>query len=149
MCKNEEHCIRDTLESVYKYIDTWVVHDTGSTDNTCKIVTEFFEEKGIITPRGKTNWGASSVQTQLKLEDDIMNEKPLTPETLDDVADDLQMALMFNGYGRGEKGCYRDELGLITEDQDPTRRARGRAYADFVIKQSGMTLEEIYEQRKR
>jgi branched-subunit amino acid transport protein AzlD len=47
MCKNEEHCIRDTLESVYKYIDTWVVHDTGSTDNTCKIVTEFFEEKGI------------------------------------------------------------------------------------------------------
>ena len=47
MCKNEEHCIRDTLESVYKYIDTWVVHDTGSTDNTCKIVTDFFEEKGI------------------------------------------------------------------------------------------------------
>ena len=47
MCKNEEHCIRETLESVYKYIDTWVVHDTGSTDNTCKIVTDFFEEKGI------------------------------------------------------------------------------------------------------
>ena len=47
MCKNEEHCIKNTLESVYKYIDTWVVHDTGSTDNTCKIVTDFFEEKGI------------------------------------------------------------------------------------------------------
>jgi len=47
MCKNEEHCIRDTLESVYKYIDTWVVHDTGSTDNTCNIITEFFKEKGI------------------------------------------------------------------------------------------------------
>ena len=47
MCKNEEHCIRETLESVYKYIDTWVVHDTGSTDNTCKIVADFFEEKGI------------------------------------------------------------------------------------------------------
>ena len=47
MCKNEEHCIRETLESVYKYIDTWVVHDTGSTDKTCEIVTEFFKEKGI------------------------------------------------------------------------------------------------------
>jgi len=47
MCKNEEHCIRDTLESVYKYIDTWVVHDTGSTDNTCKIVEDFFKEKNI------------------------------------------------------------------------------------------------------
>ena len=47
MCKNEEHCIKETLESIYKYIDTWVVHDTGSTDNTCKIVTDFFQEKGI------------------------------------------------------------------------------------------------------
>ena len=33
MCKNEEHCIRETLESVYKYIDTWVVHDTLSLIN--------------------------------------------------------------------------------------------------------------------
>jgi len=47
MCKNEEHCIRETLESVYKFIDYWVVCDTGSTDNTCKIVTEFFKEKNI------------------------------------------------------------------------------------------------------
>ena len=47
MCKNEEHCIKDTLESVYKYIDTWVVHDTGSTDKTCQIITDFFKEKGI------------------------------------------------------------------------------------------------------
>lgn len=47
MCKNEAHCIRETLESVYKYIDNWVVCDTGSTDDTCKVVTEFFAEKGI------------------------------------------------------------------------------------------------------
>lgn len=47
MCKNEEHCIRQTLESVYKYIDYWVVCDTGSTDNTCTIVTDFFKEKNI------------------------------------------------------------------------------------------------------
>lgn len=47
MCKNEAHCIRDTLESVYKFIDYWVVHDTGSTDRTCEVVEEFFKEKGI------------------------------------------------------------------------------------------------------
>lgn len=47
MCKNEEHCIRQTLESVYKYIDYWIVCDTCSTDNTCNIVTEFFKEKNI------------------------------------------------------------------------------------------------------
>jgi hypothetical protein len=47
MCKNEEHCIKETLESVYKYIDYWVVCDTGSTDKTCEIITTFFKEKNI------------------------------------------------------------------------------------------------------
>lgn len=47
MCKNEEACILDTLKSVYKYIDYWVVCDTGSTDKTCEIVTNFFKEKNI------------------------------------------------------------------------------------------------------
>ena len=47
MCKNEEHCIRETLESVYKYIHYWVVCDTGSTDKTCEIIQDFFKEKNI------------------------------------------------------------------------------------------------------
>jgi glycosyltransferase involved in cell wall biosynthesis len=47
MCKNEEHCIQQTLESVYKHIDYWIVCDTGSTDKTCEIVTNFFKEKNI------------------------------------------------------------------------------------------------------
>jgi len=47
MCKNEEHCIKNTLESVYKHIDYWIVCDTGSTDETCNIVRNFFAEKGI------------------------------------------------------------------------------------------------------
>jgi hypothetical protein len=47
MCKNEEHCIKTTLESVYKYIDYWIVCDTGSQDNTCNIVKNFFKEKNI------------------------------------------------------------------------------------------------------
>jgi glycosyltransferase involved in cell wall biosynthesis len=47
MCKNEEHVIRDVLNSVYKHIDYWVVCDTGSTDKTCEVVIEFFKEKNI------------------------------------------------------------------------------------------------------
>lgn len=47
MCKNEEHCIKNTLESVYKYIDYWVICDTGSTDKTCQIIQDFFKEKNI------------------------------------------------------------------------------------------------------
>jgi len=37
MCKDEEECIRETLESVYKYIDYWVVYDTGSTDKPVRL----------------------------------------------------------------------------------------------------------------
>jgi glycosyltransferase involved in cell wall biosynthesis len=47
MCKNEEHCILKTLESVANFIDYWIVCDTGSTDKTCEIVTNFFKEKNI------------------------------------------------------------------------------------------------------
>ena len=38
MCKNEAHCIYETLESVYKHIDYWIVCDTGSTDGTQDII---------------------------------------------------------------------------------------------------------------
>ena len=47
ICKNEGHIIRKTLESIYKYISYWVICDTGSTDNTREIITEFFKEKNI------------------------------------------------------------------------------------------------------
>lgn len=47
MCRNEEHCILDTLNSVYKYIDYWVICDTGSTDKTIDIIKTFFKDKNI------------------------------------------------------------------------------------------------------
>lgn len=45
--KNESHIIQETLESVYKYIDYYVINDTGSTDNTKELIKNFFDSKGI------------------------------------------------------------------------------------------------------
>jgi glycosyltransferase involved in cell wall biosynthesis len=47
ICKNEAHCILNLLESVYKFIDYWVICDTGSTDRTKEIIVEFFTSKKI------------------------------------------------------------------------------------------------------
>jgi glycosyltransferase involved in cell wall biosynthesis len=47
--KNESHIIENTLEKLCNKVvfDYWVICDTGSTDNTVKIITEFFEKKGV------------------------------------------------------------------------------------------------------
>jgi len=45
--KNESHIILECLNTVYKYLDYWVICDTGSTDGTQDIIKKFFEEKGI------------------------------------------------------------------------------------------------------
>ena len=47
--KNEAHIIENTLEKLCTKIkfDYWVICDTGSTDDTPKIITAFFEKKGI------------------------------------------------------------------------------------------------------
>jgi hypothetical protein len=56
MCKNEEKCILETLNSVYKFIDYWVICDTGSTDNTIEIIETFFEEKNIPGELHNDKW---------------------------------------------------------------------------------------------
>ena len=47
--KNESHIIENTLEKLCQKInfDYWVICDTGSTDNTPQIITDFFNKKGI------------------------------------------------------------------------------------------------------
>ena len=47
--KNESHIIENTLEKLCKKIhfDYWVICDTGSTDNTPQIITNFFEKMSI------------------------------------------------------------------------------------------------------
>ena len=47
--KDEAHVIVETLHNLWSYIqfDTYVVSDTGSTDNTKDLIKAFFDEKGI------------------------------------------------------------------------------------------------------
>jgi glycosyltransferase involved in cell wall biosynthesis len=54
--KNESHIIHECLESIYKYIDYWVVSDTGSTDGTQDIIRKFFESKGIPGEIHQDEW---------------------------------------------------------------------------------------------
>lgn len=68
MCKNEEHVIIDTLNSVYKHIDYWVICDTGSTDNTCKLISDFFTEKNIPGELWVDEWSGFEINKSLLFE---------------------------------------------------------------------------------
>jgi glycosyltransferase involved in cell wall biosynthesis len=45
--KNESKIIERLLNSVVKYIDSYCICDTGSTDNTVEVIETFFEKHGI------------------------------------------------------------------------------------------------------
>ena len=45
--KNESKIIHRLLESVLPIIDTYCICDTGSTDNTTEVITEFFSKNNI------------------------------------------------------------------------------------------------------
>ena len=44
--KNESHIIKNTLIKLLNKVkfDYWVISDTGSTDNTKELITDFFKE---------------------------------------------------------------------------------------------------------
>lgn len=54
--KNESHIILECLNSIYKYIDYWVIVDTGSTDGTQDIIKNFFAEKNIPGELHQSTW---------------------------------------------------------------------------------------------
>ena len=54
--KNEAHVIKRLLTSVSPVIDYWVIADTGSTDGTQEIITEFFKERGIPGQLLQIDW---------------------------------------------------------------------------------------------
>ena len=56
--KNESHIIKNTLEKLCNKIkfSYWVICDTGSTDETIEIITEFFKTKNIPGELYKDEW---------------------------------------------------------------------------------------------
>ena len=56
--KNEEKNIVETLENLCKYFifDYWVICDTGSSDQTKELVSDFFLRKGIIGELFEHEW---------------------------------------------------------------------------------------------
>jgi tetratricopeptide (TPR) repeat protein len=54
--KNESHIIHECLNSIYKYVDYWIISDTGSTDGTQDIIQNFFKEKGIPGELHQDEW---------------------------------------------------------------------------------------------
>jgi len=54
--KNETHIIKECFDSLYKFIDYWVICDTGSTDGTQELITEYFKEKGIPGELHQHEW---------------------------------------------------------------------------------------------
>jgi len=56
--KNESHVIEKTLENICSKISFayWVIVDTGSTDNTKEIITNFFKNKNIQGELHSTEW---------------------------------------------------------------------------------------------
>lgn len=54
--KNESKIIEDCLEHVVKYIDYWVICDTGSTDGTQTVIKKYFEKKGINGELHEDEW---------------------------------------------------------------------------------------------
>jgi GT2 family glycosyltransferase len=54
--RNEAHVIAETLECVAPHLDSWVVVDTGSTDDTIDVVRRFFRERGIPGELHESPW---------------------------------------------------------------------------------------------
>ena len=54
--KNESHIILETLTSIQRYVDYWVICDTGSTDNTPELIEGFFNKAGIEGELHRVGW---------------------------------------------------------------------------------------------
>lgn len=56
MVANEAPTITRMLDSVWKYVDYWVIQDNGSKDGTQDIIRNYFEQKGIPGFLYETEW---------------------------------------------------------------------------------------------
>lgn len=69
--RDEAGVIADTLANVLEHVDiaTWVIHDTGSCDDTPAIVRRFFDARGIRGRLVHRAWESFGANRQYALED--------------------------------------------------------------------------------
>jgi len=121
--KDEEHCIERCLESMYKYIEYWVICDTGSTDKTKEVIQKFFDKKkipGEVIDMPWMGFGASRTKAlehaKGKMEyawmidaDDSVAGKPDIPKNLD--ADGYTLRIK-----RGDFTWWRNHIFRLDAD---------------------------------
>ena len=54
--KNEAHIIHEFFNSIIKYINYWIISDTGSTDGTQKVIKDYFEKCKIPGELYEDEW---------------------------------------------------------------------------------------------
>ncbi len=142
--KDEEHIIKECLESMAPFIDRYDITDTGSTDKTKEIIKEFFEEKGIPGEVYDHEWdgfGKSRTQSLRNAEkggadygwvidaDDMMKGEFIFPEDVDLDAYSLRIK-------RGDFTWWRNQIfrldgtwvytGVLHEyAENPTKQEAG------------------------
>jgi glycosyltransferase involved in cell wall biosynthesis len=142
--KDEEHIIRECLESMVPHIDRYDITDTGSTDKTKEIIKEFFEEKGIPGEVYDHEWdgfGKSRTQSLRNAEkggadygwvidaDDMMSGELVFPE-------DIELDAFSLRIKRGDFTWWRNQIfkldgtwvytGVLHEyAENPTKQTDG------------------------
>lgn len=118
--KNETHIIKECFDSLYKYIDYWVICDTGSTDGTQDLIKQYFAEKGIPGELHQHEWQDFATNRTAAL--DLCNGKGDYAWMID--ADDYLVGEMkippqfdFDGYSvrikRGNFEWWRNQIFKI------------------------------------
>jgi glycosyltransferase involved in cell wall biosynthesis len=92
--KNESHIIKDTLEKLCSKIQFsyWVICDTGSTDNTREIISDFFNSKSIPGELYQDEWKNFAHNRTLALERAYFKtELLLVFDADDEIVGDIKM----------------------------------------------------------
>lgn len=107
--KDESHIIKDTLKKLLQKIhfDYWVISDTGSTDETIEIITEFFKEVGIPGELYQDEWVDFSHNRNKALDYAFGKSKYLLIFDADDeVCGDFVLPELVKDYYQFQFGSY-------------------------------------------
>ncbi|MGI9495974.1 MAG: glycosyltransferase family 2 protein [Mariniblastus sp.] len=99
-CKNEQLNIRACIESFYSIADEVIIADSGSTDDTMRIASEFDKvriiEREYITSGDFKNWAIPQAAHEWVLIVDA--DERIKPELCDEIVMELSRGPSFDGY---------------------------------------------------